>query len=152
MIYVYIDNYYNPDKELIRRQDKRKENISFAISSIFLVLLIALISCRFTYGALVIGSNSMVNKIDKGDVVIFKQGNDNLKVGDVIVFQKGNIKVVHRIVKIDDKEESYQIYTKGDANQNIDEGFITKKDVIGKVQFRIIKIGKPTLWLRTQFE
>ena len=152
IIYSYLEKYYNPDKELERTKERKRENISFAFASVFMILLIGLVSCRFTYGALVIGSSSMVGELNKGDVVIYKSGNKDLKVGDVIVFKKGNIQVVHRIIKIDEKEKGYQIFTKGDANQNPDEGFITEKDVVGKVEHKIARIGKPTLWLREQFE
>ena len=152
VLYSYIENYYNSDKELVRVQDKRKDNTSIAFTFILLTFLICLVSCKFTYGALVIGSGSMTGNIDKGDVVVFKNENDNLDIGDVIVFKKDNIKVVHRIVKIEYNDDAYQYYTKGDANQNIDDGYITKEDVMGKVKFRIIKIGKPTLWLRDQFK
>ena len=43
IIYVYIENYYNPDKELIRRQDKRKENIIFLLTSLVLISFICLV-------------------------------------------------------------------------------------------------------------
>ena len=103
------------------------------------------------YGVLVIGSGSMTGSIDKGDVVVFKNNKDNLEVGDIIVFKKDNIMVVHRIVKIEYNNGVYQYHTKGDANQNEDNGYVTKDDIMGEVKLKVEKIGKPTLWLRDQF-
>ena len=152
IIYSYIENYYNPDKEMKKTSDKRKDNIALIVSSILVLLFIGIVSCKFAYGALVIGSSSMRKELSKGDVVVYKTTKKDLEVGDIIVFNKGDIKVVHRIVKIDEKDDGIQIYTKGDANQNNDDGFITEKDVIGKVEFKVKKLGKLTLWIRSQFE
>ena len=45
-----------------------------------------------------------------------------------------------------DKEKIY-IYTKGDANKNIDNYIVEKRYVIGNVKFKIPYIGLPTVWL-----
>ncbi len=152
LIYIQIDNYYNPDKELERVKDVKKENISLAFTSIVIVLFICLISCRFNYGTLVIGSGSMLDTYKIGDVIIYKNTNEKLKVGDVIVFKKDDLRIVHRIVKISYVKDSYRYYTKGDANPTNDIGYVTKENLMGKVIFKIKKIGKPTLWFREQFE
>ena len=149
-MYLHIDSRYNPDKELERTKDIKKQNISIAVLFVLLSLFIAVVSCRFTYGAIVIGSGSMRKEIDKGDVVVFKN-NKKIKTGDIIVFEKDNIKIVHRVVKINKKENETIYYTKGDANSTIDDGFIKKDKIIGKVLFKIKYIGRPSLWLREQF-
>ena len=152
VIYSYIENYYNPDKEVKKYSELRKDNIWFIVSTIIVVFFIGIVSCKFSYGALIIGSSSMRKEMSKGDIVVYKATKEDLEVGDVIVFNKEDIKVVHRIVKIDKKDSGIRIYTKGDANQNNDDGFITEEDVIGKVEFKISKLGKITLWIRSQFE
>ena len=149
-IYLHIDSRYNPDKELERTIDKKKQNIAVVTLFIMLTLYIMLISCKFTYGAIVIGSGSMAKEIDKGDVVVFKNSN-KIKKGDIIVFEKENIKIVHRVVKISSNSNKIVYYTKGDANKSIDDGYVKKDKVLGKVLFKIKYIGKPTLWLREQF-
>ena len=150
LIYYYIDKYYDTDKKVIKIKDRRYEVISMSFCTILMLGLIALVSCKFDYGALVIGSASMAGSIDKGDVIIYKTGN-NVKLNDVIVFKKNNLRIVHRIVKIDDNGLDKRFYTKGDANDIKDKDFITNKDVVGKVVFNIKQIGKPTLWLRDIF-
>ena len=149
-IYMHIDTRYNPDKELERRVDKKRQIISLTVLFVALSLFIALISCKFTYGAIVIGSGSMKKNLDKGDVVVFKN-NKKIKQGDIIVFERDNIKIVHRVVKINEKDDRKIYYTKGDANQKVDDGFVTDDIILGKVLFKIKFIGKPSIWLREQF-
>ena len=150
IIYEHVDNRYNPDKEIERPIVRKREIISMSITFAVLTMFICLISCKFTYGALVIGSGSMTGSINKGDVVIFKN-NKKVLEGDVIVFQKDNIKVVHRVVKISSKKNNTIYYTKGDANPNIDADYVTDENILGNVLFKIKYIGKPTIWLREQF-
>ena len=150
LIYLHIDTRYNPDREIERRVDKKNQYIFLTILFTILTSLIMLISCKFTYGAIVIGSGSMRQELDKGDIVVFKN-NKEINKGDIIVFQKENIKVVHRVVKIVSKGNEEMYYTKGDANSTMDEGFVTKDKVYGRVLFKIKYIGRPTIWLREQF-
>ena len=42
--------------------------------------------------------------------------------------------------------------TKGDANAMIDDFYVVKDNLMGKVLFKIKYIGKPTLWLRKVFD
>ncbi len=39
-------------------------------------------------------------------------------------------------------------YTKGDANQAKDDGYIITENIVGTAEFTIQYIGYPTLWLR----
>ena len=150
IIYLHIDSRYNPDREIERRVDKNKQTIQLVSLFTVLTLFIMLISCKFTFGAIVIGSGSMKKSIDKGDIVVFKN-NKEIKRGDVIVFEKEGIKVVHRVVEISHKGNNNIYYTKGDANQNMDKGYVEEDKVLGNVIFKIKYIGKPSLWLREQF-
>ena len=59
-----------------------------------------------------------------------------MQEGDKIVFKnrlkKENIKLVHRIVKVQNyKGEIVGYYTKGDAGDNIDHFFVYPDDVVG---------------------
>ena len=90
----------------------------------------------------------MEPKIKVGDVVIvdryFKK--NSLEKGKIIAFKKDNIIMVHRIVKKVKLDNSFVYYTKGDANNNIDDFLINEKDIIGVVNFKIGYIGYPTVW------
>ena len=53
--------------------------------------------------------------------------------------------------KIENINGQLRYYTKGDANEDPDAGFITSSDIVGTVRFKIPYIGYPTLWLRSLF-
>lgn len=55
---------------------------------------------------------------------------DTLKVGDVITVTSGGTPITHRIVVIDSEQKL--VYTKGDANQNVD-GATSFEQIKGKV-------------------
>ena len=77
-------------------------------------IIIMLISCKFKFGVLVIGSGSMTGTINKGDIVLYETygKNDELKNGDIIVFIKDDLKIVHRIVDQRILGEETRYYTK----------------------------------------
>jgi len=152
IMFYYIDRTLNREKEEEAKIQRKETIISYASTITILVILIGLISCKFAYGVLVIGSSSMKGSIDKGDVIFYSSKNKKVKVGDVIVFEKENTRVVHRIVEIKNTATGIQYYTKGDANSSIDKGYVGEESYIGKVLFKIEKIGKPSLWLRESFE
>ena len=151
LIYGYVERYMNLDKEIERKKDIKREITSYGIGTVIVLIVIALISCKFTYGILVIGSESMTGSIDKGDLIVFRNKKEPLKVGDVIVFQKEEIRVVHRIIDIKNVNDEFRYYTKGDANPTPDDNYITDDYLAGKVLFRIRYVGRPTLWLRSLF-
>ena len=145
-------NGFEDEKLKKRPKEIKQQNISLITGSVTTIIIIALVSCKFLYGVLVIGSESMSGSIEKGDVIVFKSKKNNIKEGDVIVFKKGKIKVVHRVIAIKNVNNEFRYYTKGDANIMADEKYVTKSDLMGKVLIRIRYIGKPTLWLRQLFD
>lgn len=119
---------------------------------IFTVLVVMLVSCKFSYGILVIGSKSMTGTINKGDTIIYEAyKNQRLDVGDIIVFSKENIKTVHRIIDIKNVNGEILFFTKGDANLQDDEGYILADSVIGVARQKIPYIGQPSLLVRELF-
>lgn len=151
VIYSYLDKYYDLDKEVKTIKDIRSQIITLVSGSLIMIVVIALISCKFLYGVLVIGSDSMTGTIDKGDVIFFINQKDNIEKKDIIVFKKDDLRIVHRVIDIKDVNHQIRYYTKGDANQSQDDGYVTKGNVVGKVLFKIKYIGRPTLWLREIF-
>lgn len=150
-ILVYI--YYNKQQNVVSYKSKKVEIIIKSIICIMILLITLLISCRFKYGILVLASGSMSGTIDMGDAIVFEQYEDQkLEIGEVPVFNKDNMKIVHRIVDISEVDGQVRYYTKGDANQNNDEGYILKEQIVGIVKFKIKYIGYPTLWLRRLFK
>lgn len=157
MIYAYIMYYYMHSTYtkvcFIKKKTKDNNMISTIVVIIICALLCSLVSCQFKYGAMVVASESMHGKIEKGDVVIFEKYNNNyLKKNDIILFEHKNIVMIHRIINIRKVGNTYHYITKGDANDLEDEGYSTKKDIRGKYMFRIRYVGYPTLWIRDIFK
>lgn len=115
---------------------------------------VMLISCKFKYGILVIGSGSMTGTINKGDAIIYKKldKEEQIEIEDIIVFQSENIRIIHRVIDKKDTGTEIKYYTKGDANSEIDEGYRLEDDIIGMVKAKIPYIGEATLMLNEIFK
>ncbi|MGN1379676.1 MAG: signal peptidase I [Bacilli bacterium] len=137
---------------------KKKVNISKKYItipiSIFLVILISLVSGLFRYKMIAVGSNSMLPTISKGDAIIYEKVSsiNELSEGDILVFKNEDILYIHRIVEISKKNKDITIYTKGDNNAMNDEFTTSKDEVIGVVKQKIKYIGYPTIWLSELFD
>ncbi len=153
IIYLVLEYTYSKSNYATAYKDRKKNIIATSVLVVVMSILIGLISCKLEYGILVIGSGSMTGTINKGDAVFFQAyHNQDLKKGDVLIFQKDNIKVVHRIINIENVNGEIRYYTKGDANSNADDGYVVKDRILGTTLFRIKYIGYPTLWIRDIFE
>lgn len=150
IIYQVLKYTFEADKQIIAVQDKRKSIIFKIILAIVSIIMAMLISCQFKYGILIIGSGSMTGAINKGDAIFFEQYNKNKKIeeGQVIIFNKKDIRIVHRVVDIKNVNGETRYTTKGDANPENDEGYITDEDITGICKFKITYIGYPTIWIR----
>ena len=148
-IYTIIENVFNKRSQLLTVKERKKSKIVTVIVCIIVALIVMLVSCKFTIGALVVGSGSMTGTINKGDIIILKRygKNETVNTGDIIVFKSDDVKIVHRVIEKKTMGEQTRYYTKGDANQKQDDGYRTMKDVIGKVKFRIPYIGYLTLFV-----
>lgn len=149
IIYTIIENVFNKRPQLLTVKERKKSKIVTVIVCIIVALIVMLVSCKFTIGALVVGSGSMTGTINKGDIIILKRygKNETVNTGDIIVFKSDDVKIVHRVIEKKTMGEQTRYYTKGDANQKQDDGYRTMKDVIGKVKFRIPYIGYLTLFV-----
>ena len=103
----------------------------------------------------VVASGSMLPELQVYDVLVV-QGHvlfEDVQIGDIIVFDRpsGHDRViVHRVVSITD-DDPRTLRTKGDNNVASIPGTdfpITEKEYIGKVQFKIPKIGYVTQILK----
>ena len=111
--------------------------------------MIYFVSGYFKYYAIAIATGSMVPNINKGDVVIVNQQfkEKDLKIGKVIAYNYNDKVVVHRIYKEVQTDKELIIYTKGDANNNMDEYKITIDMIVGIVDAKIPFIGYPTVMI-----
>ena len=127
--------------------------MGYAVVACLMISVVMLISCKFRFGALVIGSESMTGELNVGDTVIYERyDGEIIEEGQVIVFEKDKVAVIHRVVGIERINGVTRYYTKGDANDGLDTGYRTSSDIIGITKFKVSYIGYPTLWLRSLFE
>ena len=144
----YLKTYR--DEYIIRDYHKKKFS-ALIIPTIIIIFLVYITSGYFHYYAIVIASGSMTPSLYKGDVVIVEKVHNNydlLELDDIIAYKYNGIIVVHRISKIVNIEGEKIFYTKGDANNSIDNYKITKDMIIGEVNKKVPYIGYPTVWLK----
>jgi signal peptidase len=111
-----------------------------------------LISCQFEYGLIVVATESMTGEINKGDAVLYRRYDGQpIEEGQVIVFERNRTKVIHRVVDIQNIDGALRYYTKGDANEENDAGYVTEPEIIGLTDHKIPLIGYPTVWIRDLF-
>ena len=156
LIYFFIDSLYERKKRYALGQKSLfRRALSKVLTAVVVIIMIGtimLISNQFSYGALVIATDSMTGELNKGDVAIFeKYEGQFLKEGQVIVYEENGRMVVHRIADIKIINEVTRYYTKGDANEDTDAGFRLDGDIVGLVNHKLPYFGFPTLWLRSLF-
>ena len=140
---------YEKEKKELRRVNR----VVFTIPlTVFLVVLVLLISGVFKYKLIAIASDSMSPVYRRGDAVIYEKIDvKKLEVGDILAFRKNNIVITHRIVKIWKQNDRYYFTTKGDNNNSVDN-FKTSEDlVLGKVVSIYKYIGYPTVLINEFF-
>ena len=154
VIYLILGAIYSKKEKELSTTTKTKDIVITSILVVIAAGITMLISCKFKYGTLVIGSGSMTGTINKGDVIIYEKLDEDEKVeiGDIIVFKSKNIRVIHRVIDKKDTGVEMKYFTKGDANPEIDEGYRVQEDIIGKVRTRIPYIGEITLMINEIFE
>lgn len=148
---------YNDDVLIQSKTNNQKVNINKLVyGGVTLVTIVyaLLMSGLFKYYFLAVGSGSMEPKIAYGDMVLVEKTDDydELKVGDVLVFRHGDKVMLHRIIDINHVDGSYVFKTKGDNNNTEDNWEVTEKNIIGKINVRLMKAGYPTLWLNKLFQ
>ena len=109
------------------------------------------------FGLYTVISPSMTPNIDVYDVVFVRDVElSELKVDDVITFYSTNVffgdtPITHRIVEILDIPNSGTMFrVKGDANENADSEKVIPTNILGKVIFKIPKLGKVQFFLASK--
>ncbi len=147
---VFIHTLYSRRKFAISRRKLSVRAVTVGALVVLMTLSMMLISCRFHYGIIVVATDSMTGTVNRGDTVVFESHDPDevLQKGQVAVFQKDGVTVIHRIVDVQYINGELRYYTKGDANDSNDNGFIKSENIVGTAEFIIQYIGYPTLWLR----
>ena len=146
---AFLSALFAKEKKKAVRKGEKLSVAGTIVVVVFVVGVAMLISCQFRFGALVIATESMTGEINKGDMVIYEQYDDQaIQIGQVVIFTDGPSKIVHRVVRIERFGSEVRYFTKGDANPTEDAGYRTDADIIGLTDFKIAYVGYPTLWLR----
>ena len=152
LVFVFIDSLFEKKKRFALKKTSKTAVALTAVAVIIMASVVMLISNKFKYGSLVIATGSMTGELNKADAAIFEQYDDRIiEEGQIIVFEKNGSMIVHRVVDIEKIDGQVRYYTKGDANEETDSGFITSSNVVGIVKFKIPYVGYPTIWLRSLF-
>lgn len=153
MIYLFLESTYDKNGFIRAYKDKRKGILINCSLLLSMLLIIMLISCKFKYGMIVIGSGSMAQTLRKGDAIIYESyDGQKINKGEIIVFDKDDIQVIHRVIEIREVNGEYHYYTKGDANLESDLGYITRANIVGVSKVRVPYLGYPSIWIRDLFK
>ena len=152
-INLFIDILFEKKKRYAL-QKKSKLTVPITVIAVALMLgAVMVVSNQFRIGAYVIATPSMTGELNVGDAAIYERYDEQTIIeGQVIVFEKNDLVVIHRVADIQIINGQKRYYTKGDANDYLDSGFIYDSDIVGLVNYKIPYIGYPTLWLRGLFD
>ena len=152
-IYLVLELINSSKSKSMATYRKNKSGIiTTSLLATVMILIIMLVSCRFKYGIMVIGSGSMTGAINKGDAAVYqKYDGQRIDKEDIIIFNRDDKRVVHRVVAISNINNQVRYYTKGDANTEYDEGYVIKSDIVGIVKFKVVHVGRITIWLKENF-
>ena len=148
LIFTYrILKFFELRKDDKIPNDYRKQKFKGLLFPIVVIMvLVYFYSGYFRFYAIAIASGSMTPVILKGDIVIVDQKCKEPKVGDVIAFKHEQVIVVHRIIQKLEYKDHNLYYTKGDANEKIDDFIVEDDIIIGRVTNKIPYAGYPTVW------
>lgn len=136
-----------------KKRAKERPNPLRPVLTAFLLAVsigvVAIISCQFRFGVLVIASPSMSGAIEVGDAVLYESYDhcDPVEEQTVVVFESNGKNVVHRVVAVNAVNGERRYTTKGDANEQPDSGYVTDDQIVGVVRARLLYVGIPSLWL-----
>lgn len=152
LIYLFIDGLYERKRRYATKKPSAFPYIGITLVAVVMISFVMLISCQFRFGMLVIATESMTGEINKGDAIIYEAYDDQIILeGQVIVFRKDQSLIVHRVVEIQSINGVKRYYTKGDANKDNDEGYITDQQIVGLTNVKVPYLGYPTVWLHDIF-
>ena len=147
--------YTNKNRRYAVKSEKGKwyRYIVTAIVIIIMISIVMLISCQFRYRTVVIATESMTGELNKGDAIVYEEYDEQIiKEGQVIVFIKDGQRIVHRVEEIQRINGRNRYFTKGDANDARDAGYITDGHIEGVVLFKVSYVGYPSIWMRSLFK
>ena len=144
----------NSTTETDSKNHKKVMTIWYIFEVLIAFILVYFVSGYFKYYAIAIASNSMYPTFERGSVAIIKKIDEDyskLDVGEIIAYHYENKIIAHRIAKITEIEGKKYFYTKGDANNTLDNYVIGEEMIMGTINHYIPFIGYPTVLLNELF-
>lgn len=136
------------EEEIDTKHSNRTIIFAYVFELFIAIILIYFVSGYFKYYAVAIASGSMNPTFDRGSVVIIKKIDEdysNLKIGDIVAYKYENRIIAHRIAKITGVDGTRYFYTKGDANNSLDNYVVREDMIMGTISIYIPFIGYPTV-------
>lgn len=99
----------------------------------------------------IFSTGSMYPEIPKGALAFFKPiSPENIQIGDKITVPRksDNILITHRVTSIEQKEETWNMRMKGDANSSEDSEIYNVTDGANKVFWSINELGNYILYFQ----
>ena len=153
IILWFIKILYQEKNKVAITMSTKLNYVMYGVTAFIMILIVMMVSNQLPIGSVVIATESMKDDINVGDVILYQKIDDDIiSVGQVIIFEKEDSLIVHRVIDIQYIDGVVCYYTKGDANEEPDSGYITKTDIVGYTRFKVPYIGYPTLWLHGLFE
>lgn len=141
--------FYDQDRKRLRGMNYRLVAIPLLVVA---SILTALVSGLLPYQLIAIASDSMRPIYSRGDAVIFeKVSATEIAKDDILVFSKDRAIMTHRVVAIENRDNTLYFTTRGDNNEKPDGFETSAEQVLGRVVSVGKYIGFPTVWLSEAF-
>lgn len=148
-----------------------KALLTFIISlALLTALLLAVLQSRFSenlpviggYRPLIVYSGSMEPTLRVGSIVfVGPVHTGEIQTGEIITFHSPDNPdeptgsqlrlTTHRISRVIDTGSEHVFETKGDANDDVDSGYVSESRVVGKASLSIPYIGYASSYLRSKY-
>lgn len=155
VVYLIVNRYHLERINRKPRKEIRDSNPIYKIILLGILVIFGLfVAGIFKFKPVAIMSGSMEPIFYRGDVVVvekLEENYDKLKLYDIIEYRLDDRIVLHRIVKIENKEGKLTFITKGDNNELEDEKAVETSQIVGKVRFVVKYIGYPSVLLNEYF-
>ena len=117
--------------------------------------LVAAVTLPVAFGLrpMTVLTGSMRPTIQPGDMVVDERvPASQIRVGDIVTYQEphGNRTITHRVRKVEISEGQARVTTRGDANDTVEKWVIPVTGDVGRVVYRVPKIGYPVTWSHTR--
>lgn len=132
---------------------KVTEYVGLALVIVLMTMVVlALLAPHFGWRADTVLSGSMEPALPVGCVQVTRPVKpEDVKVRDIITFRSPtNGKLMsHRVVAVQEEDQSYRFRTKGDANEDVDPYLVPAENLVGRVCFEVSHIGYAVEYLKS---